>query len=148
VINIFAEMQISKHKIQLKCSTTFLCCILSTSHFSLLYFFHFPMLYHISSLILPEERTGTAWEHLDQSSFLITLVIIIIKVVPLPFLFLHTSYTYRLTHWSVRERHGLELTLTMLKLWWRRCITFHASDNMRLKLRGGHAYYCSGDWAA
>ena len=56
----------SKHKIQHKCSTSFLCSILPAFHLPLFYRLHFPTHYVACRLALPEGRAGIAWKPSEQ----------------------------------------------------------------------------------
>jgi hypothetical protein len=73
----FVIMLPSKHKIQPKFSSSFLCYTLPTFHYPPSYFLHFSVFFLANSLLLPEGQAGTACEPSEQLTFLTPPFIII-----------------------------------------------------------------------
>ena len=73
----FVIMLPSKHKIQPKFSSSFLCCTLPTFHYPPSYFLHFSLFFLAKSLPLSEGQAGTAFEPSEQLTFLTPPFIII-----------------------------------------------------------------------
>jgi hypothetical protein len=73
----FVIMLPSKHKIQPKFSSSFLCCTLPTVHYQPSYVLHFSVFFLANSLPLPEGQAGTACEPSEHLTFLTSPFIII-----------------------------------------------------------------------